>query len=300
MMKACFKQIRVLAGVVGLGLATGLVCEAQNGAAAQPGQTQTQAVGITVKEIHPKPIVSPFALDGGGESKPSLVFLAPEQMSEHDRDLAEGNQTEIERRAALQGFGMGHNADEGPGKWGYEQAVCPAFPDHLILEYSRIDGPGDVTLFSAVIPRGEGHVRVIPVRRHGYSLWTPSSSNELTIHNFNHMVKESETKTLPPDWLTLGLCYTALAGGHVRAALVAHSREEETYPLYMPATLRLEYKKDGPQIWLVDETPDVKAMKWSLTFSRNGQLLKVKHATAVGAREKPVPGAAVDLSKIGN
>ena len=208
-------------------------------------------------------------------------------MTAADRELADANQTEIARRAGLQGFSLAREAG-----WGYEQAVCPVFPGHLILEYSRGNGDGDVTLFAAVVPRGEGHVRVIPVRRRGYSLWTPASSNALTINDFNHMVAEGH-EGLNPDWLTLGLCYTALAGGHVRAALAAQTPAEEAYPLVAPAMLTVGPK--SAEVRLDDATPKTKPMRWTLSFDGRGRLLKVRHTGAPELVEKPVRGAPIEV-----
>src|SRR5271170_1190540 len=126
-MKAYSTRIRLLV-VCGLGLVAGLGCGAQSVATVTPGQTN----GVTAKEIHPKPIQMPFSFGAGARGKQSLEFLAPEQMSAEDRELAEANQAEIARRAGLVGFGMGRES-AGAASWGYEQAVCPVFPQHLIL-----------------------------------------------------------------------------------------------------------------------------------------------------------------------
>jgi hypothetical protein len=250
--------------------------------------------GFKVRQIAPKPVVSPFPMHGKTGRRQALDFRSPEQMTAADRELAEANEAEIARRAGLQGFDLGRERP-GEGSWGYEQAVCPVFPEHLILEYSRGNGEGDVTLFAAVIPRGEGHVRVIPVRRRGYSLWTPVSSNALTINDFNHMVVEGQ-EGLSPDWLTLGLCYAALAGGHVRASLAAQTAAEEAYPLIAPATLTLA-GKGGAEVHFADATPKTRAMEWVLSFAPNGRLLKVKHVATTLLVEKTVPGAAVEVGK---
>jgi hypothetical protein len=144
----------------------------------------------------------------------------------------------------------------------------------VILEYSRMNGPGDVTLFSAAVPRGgEGHVRVIPARRRGYSLWTPSSSNALTLNDFNHMVKEGG---LSPDWLTLTLCYTALASGHVRAALIPRTIEEEKYPLAEPPMMTVDTNKVGAQVRFVDTAAPRPKGEWVLDFDGAGRLKRVK------------------------
>lgn len=307
-MKAFWFHIRLLGWVLVLGSVGSLSLtrasgQQETGASGTtvPGAVDAQPPqmdGFRVTELHPKPYQTPFPIDQKtGKTTDRLEFLAPGQMTAADRTLAEANQGEIARRAGLQGFNL-EQQGAGEGSWGYEQAVCPVFPQHLILEYSRINGNGDVTLLSAVIPRGDGHVRVIPVRRRSYSLWTPAPSNELTINDFNHMVQEGH-EGLSPDWLTLGLCYTALAGGHVRAALVAKTAADDVYPLFVPAKLTVT-EKAGAQILFADVTPHSKAMDWILNFDAKGRLLKVKHSVSEEILEKPVPGAPVEVTAPGH
>lgn len=263
--------------------------------------------GVKVTELHPVTTPTPFPLDVSTGSAQSLEFRTPEQMTAGDRALAQASQAEIARRAALQGFGpynelamLGTGLYESQALWGYEQAVCPVFPEHLVLEYSRNAGPGDVTLFSVVIPRGtssgEDHVRVIPVRRRSYSLFTPAASNALTLNDFNYLVK-AEPGHLSPDWLTVGLCFAALAGGHVRAALLASSPSEEHYPLFAPASLSVS-RKGGAEVRFVDATPQEKAMVWDLSFAQDGRLLKVRHTPASGLQEKPLTGNAAEVKDV--
>ena len=286
-------RIRLSLAIVGIVLlGCGMRLLAQSAAKAQ------DVNGDLVREIHPTPTSTPFPIDVHTRTVPKLEFLAPEQMAAADLELVTANEAEIARRAGLQGFNL-----ERGGGWGYEQAVCPVFPNHLILEYSRDSGAGDVSLFSVAIPRGTangGHVRVIPVRRRSYSLWTSAPSNALTVNDFNHMVKEGG-KGVDPDWLTLSLCYTALAGGHVRAALVPATHDEEFYPLFAPAKLTVS-GKGGAEIRLADVThypePKAKVMNWVLTFAQSGQLLKVKHAVADEVYERPLP--AMSGPKPGN
>jgi len=248
--------------------------------------------GIKIEETHPVETPTPFPLGVSTSRTQALTFLAPEQMSARDKALVDGNVAEIERRAELQGFRLNDSESSEKG-WGYEQAVCPVFPNHVVLDYSRDNGDGDVTLFSVVLPRGEGHVRVIPVRRRGYSLWTPASSNALTLNDFNHMVKE-EPDGLSADWLTLGLCYGALTGGHVRAGLVPEKAEDEHYPLTAPATLQVS-KKGGAEVWFADRSAKPGAMDWTLTFAQSGRLMKVKRKPARELYERPVVGEAAEV-----
>jgi hypothetical protein len=268
--------------------ATGLAVTGGWGQSAAPAGEDLHGLKVIPVKLQPTP--TPFPLDVSTGRIAELEFRAPEAMTAEDRSLAEGAQTEIARRAGLQGFRLREDAG-----WGYEQAVCPAFPDHIILEYSRLEGddrPGDATLFSAVVPRGgEDHVRVIPVRRRGYSLWTPSSQNSLTMHDFNHMVKQSG---LPSDWWITTLCYTALAGGHVRGSLVPRTPEEEHYPLPTSPMITVS-KKGGAEIRFVDAGPATRRGEWVLEFAQNGELKKVRRVKSSELREYPTKESVVDL-----
>jgi hypothetical protein len=269
--------------------------------------------GLRIKELHPAATPAPFDLHGNNFVEPELQFLAPEAMKPADRDLLAANQGEILERAARQGFNL-EMSGTSTADWTYEQAVCPAFPQHLILEYSRGNAQGDITLLSVVIPRGEGHVRVIPARRRGYSLFTPVASNDITLNDFNHIVLEEglrervdshrKSKTLSQehvlggtDWLTLGLCYSALASGHVHASLQPTQPIDETYPLAIPAQLRMT-ERGGADVWFADTTPDVKSMQWELRFAQDGRLLKVRHVNSTLLRKKPLPGQVIDAKGI--
>ena len=269
------------------------VCGAQAPGAGSTTQSE-DLHGLRVVQVPVRPTPTPFPLDVRTGRVQALEFRSPEAMTAADRELAASAQVEIARRASLQGFRLEENA--GTGVWGFEQAVCPVFPEHVVLEYSRLNGNGDVSLFAAVVPRGEGHVRVIPVRRRSYSLFTPASSNALTLNDFNHMVKEGGSG-VSPDWLTLSLCYAALAGGHVRAALVAGRPADEVYPLLAPAKLSVS-RKGGAVVYFADGTHDVKPMEWELLFEQSGRLLKVKHVGAPELVERPVRGAASEATGV--
>ncbi len=289
-MKRFFVRTSATAGMLVLAASTVL-------GQANPKPGLQESHGLTILELHPKPTPSPFPLGKVTQRPNSLEFRAPDQMSAEDRALVGANQQEIARRAALQGFSL---RAEG---WDYEQAICPVFPQHIVLEYSRNSGVGDVSLFSVLLPRsgaGSGsHVRVIPVVRRSYSLWTPVASNALTINDFNHLVGETPGG-LPPDWLTLGLCYAALAGGHVRASLQAAAPSEEHFPLYRPAQLSVS-RAGGAEVSFGDAEVayygDGKkpVRDWELYFAQNGQLLKVRHRTSQALIARPVAGQAITV-----
>jgi hypothetical protein len=284
---------KALIAVVFTGLAV-VPVSAQSGAAASDQTID----GVRVTVIHPKETPSPFPLEGHTERLHSLEFRTPEQMSAADAELVRANEGEIARRAGLaglHGLGMGEESGASSG-WGYEQAMCPQFPNHVVLEYSRDNGHGDYSLFSAVIPRGEGHVRVIPVERRSFTLFTPAPANALTVNDFNHIVNEERERGggEGPDWLALGLCYAALAGGHVRAALVPLNAADETYPLYRPAMLEVS-RKGGAEVSFADTSAVPVVQTWELSFAQDGRLLKARSHKARAEVETKVIGTAAEI-----
>ena len=129
-------------------------------------------------------------------------------------------------------------------------------------------------MFAAVVPRGTGHVRVIPVSRRGWTLFTLTGENALTIHDFNAIVRE-EGHGLLPNWLQLGLCYAALAGGHVRAALLDDGAKPEAMPVPAASRLMVAYGKKGAEVVLESGNLGTDRRSWTLKFNGRGELMKV-------------------------
>lgn len=213
-------------------------------------------------------------------------------MSEPDRLLEAGAESSIAERAGYADIAFNE------GKWSYTQLVCPVFPNHLFLRFTRNDGVGDVSVFSASIPRnGEGHVRIIPIQRRSYSLFSPAPINALTISAFNRIRGEDKPETTP-GWLGTGLCYAALAGANPAAAQldaqmdsqILSSTGANRFPqasspiLYVPP-------QGGAEIRFTDMSAKPHPMAWALDFNGKGRLLKASH-TSAGMR----PAQSVPLS----
>jgi hypothetical protein len=208
-----------------------------------------------------------------------LEFRPYAQMSPQDRDLAADAESAIGERAGFVGL------EFNQGKWSYQQIVCPVLPHHLFLQFTRNNGKGDVSVFSASIPcSGDGRVRIIPIVRRGYSLFSPAPINALTISAFNHIRAEEHVATTP-EWLATGMCYAALAGAHPQIAppeetnikkLPAAPTGRETIPMH-----------GGAVIQFTDIAAATRPMEWTMTFNGKGKLLKATHSAA------PKPGGKV-------
>jgi len=267
-------------------------------------QASSTASGNTVK-IKPVPAKQPPMPFPPGSEWPGrakkIEFRAPEQMTEKDKLLEADAESSIQERTTWSGM------DFVSGKWTYRQLVCPALPNHLFLQFTRNNGVGDVSVFSASIPRnGEGRVRIIPIQRRGYSLFSPAPINALTISAFNH-IRAEEKAGRTPDWLMTGLCYAALAGAHPETVLLPDTLAAQKFPAAPPATLEIPLK-GGAVIHFVDVAAAPHPMQWTMTFDGKGKLLRAGHSvapliTAKGVapptdqpRITPVPQTIIDAN----
>ena len=209
-------------------------------------------------------------------------------MSQSDGLLVADSEASITEHAAFSGF------DFDKTNWNYQQIVCPALPNHLFLQFMRNNGAGDVTVFSASIPRGgEGRVRIVPVLRRGYSLWSPAPISAMTIAAFNHIrIEESRVQESPetdPEWLGNGLCYAALAGAHPQIAPTDATPVVHKPAPALTAVMHVNTAdKNQEVIRFADAAALPHPMEWTMTFTREGKLIKATHSPAPMATVNPV------------
>jgi hypothetical protein len=225
----------------------------------------------------------PFSTDASNRGSESVIeFRSTERMTASDRLRAADAESSIAEHAGLSGSALEQ------GTWSYQQIVCPALPKHLFLQYTRNNGVGDVTVFSASIPRSrEGRVRVIPILRRGYSLFSPAPINALTISAFNHIRSEEQAGT-SSSWLGNGLCYAALAGASPRVAPSDQEPTPHKSVAALTAIMEVSFK-GGEVIKFVDDAATPKPMEWTMTFTYKGKLIKAAHFPSLMITSRPVP-----------
>ena len=215
----------------------------------------------------------PFPPGNAAQAPAVLLEFRPyDQMSSQDRDLEADAESAIGERAGFAGL------EFNQGKWSYQQIVCSALPGHLFLQFTRNNGTGDVSVFSASIPRGgDGRVRIIPIVRRGYSLFSPAPINALTISAFNH-IRAEEHVDQTPEWLATGMCYAALAGAHPQ---IGPSEETNIKKLPAAPTGREVIPiHGGAVIQFTDVAAASRPMECTMTFNGKGKLLKATHSAA--------------------
>jgi hypothetical protein len=254
---------------------------AQNGTAQETTATQLK--------VRPVPDAVPATPFPAGSETPGPVapveYRPAGQMSQKDLDLEADAESSIAEHTGRIGLEFNH------GAWSYRQLVCPALPSHLFLRFLRNGGAGDVSVFTASIPRnGEGRVRIIPIQLRGYSLFSPAPINALTISAFNR-IRAEERPAKTPDWLGTGLCYAALAGAHPQLANLVDDLESQKFLTAAPAKLEIP-PQGGAVVSFTDVAAAPRSMEWTMNFDRKGRLLKATHLPVGQLAVRAVPPSA--------
>jgi hypothetical protein len=205
----------------------------------------------------------------------TVEFRSADQLTQQDRLLLADAESSIAEHAGFAGL------EYQQSNWSYRQIVCPTFSNHLFLQYTRSNGAGDMSVFSASIPRnGEGRVRIVPILKRGYSLFSPAPINALTISAFNH-IRAEEGETANSDWLGNALCYAALAGSQPQ--ILPRDAEPAVHkPIpALTAAMDVEMQAHGMEVLRFgDAAARPHPMEWSMTFTHKGKLIKATHKPA--------------------
>jgi hypothetical protein len=217
---------------------------------------------------------TPFPM--GREAPPAATdveFRPPDQMSEADREIEANSESAIAEHAGFDDLQLNE------GNWTYQQIVCRALPHHLFLRFTRNNGAGDRSVFSVSIPRnGNGRLRVIPILRRGFSLYSPAPSNDNTVAAFNQIRREDGAEP-NAGWLETALCYAALAGANPGTGpLTGDAVLNDPSP---PVAEMIVLLGGGAMITFTDENARPRPVLWRLTFSADGTLLKARREPAV-------------------
>ena len=244
--------------------------------AASHGQSQDSQISKH-ERIVPSPVeAKPFSTIATRQTPVYTVeFRSADQLTQQDRLVLADAESSIAEHAGFAGL------EYQQSNWNYRQIVCPTFPNHLFLQYTRNSGTGDMTVFSASIPRnGEGRIRIVPILKRGYSLFSPAPINALTISAFNH-IRAEEPETANSDWLGNALCYAALAGSQPQ--ILPQNAEPAVHKPIPALTAAMDVQRQTHGFEVIrfgDAAARPRAMEWSMIFTRQGKLIKATHRPA--------------------
>ncbi len=215
-------------------------------------------------------------------------------MDSADVALTRAKQRQIASEAAFFAY------DLNAGGWSYDQAVCPAFPDEIMLHYRKQFRDGAESMFTALIPRDAGRVYVVPVLYRNATPFRSAAGSDRSIAVFNRVVPaDVAEKAVQPDgkWLVLALCYADMVGADAHA--LKRAGVEVGLSRAPVATLHLSEANATRAITFTDRDAPNHYLVWNLTLNDKGRIatatsLKLSDYVAQTKnpselQEKPVP-----------
>ena len=275
------RMIRYLSLILILAAAaSGCACFAQNPEAI-PG-----AKARRVPSAQDIPTDPRIALEG--KLPLDVEIRSADAMTPEDRELAASAAAAIRNHTAL------FELEFGEGNWQQDQLLCPAFPQHQFLRYTRNLGTGDVSMFAVSIPRGKkGRVRVLPILRRGFSLISPAPESKVTMAAFNEIEVEEPIGS-QADWSAVSVCYAALTSerwNEVHGAATVGVVGSQTLQLGERGALTVAL-----------ELADPASGRWAIQYNGAGQVVKTEYtpfgdlvwrrlpAPVADVKGKPLPG----------
>lgn len=197
----------------------------------------------------------------------SLEHRSPDAMDSADRELLRARRKELTGEAEFYGY------DITAGNWIYDQAICPQLPNTLLLHYLNKFPDGSESLFTALIPRTSGRVRIVPVLYRNAAPYVPAVKNPRNFAIFNALVPVAIAKQdAGPEgrWLTLGVCYAEVVGGRPN---VPDEPSLDTATIKAPvSTYRFDTVTRQRQVQFSDRDAAKVFKIWTISLNEDGHV----------------------------
>jgi hypothetical protein len=198
----------------------------------------------------------------------SLEHRTSDQIDEADRKILQSRKRELTDAAEIYGY------DLTSGQWIYDQTLCPAFPDVILLHYLQKFPDGTESLFTALVPRSGGRIRIVPALYRNASPYQPAVKNPVNFALFNQLVPaDAAKKDAAPggSWLSLGVCYAEMVGGRPN---VPDQPDLDVATIRAPvAAIRLDAKTGESQVQFSDRDAQKVYTIWTISFNDKGRVI---------------------------
>lgn len=168
--------------------------------------TVTLAIGVAKGQSAPSP-GSLTSADGK-----AFQMLPADAMNSQDSKLLALETPKIREAANIYNFNL------SAGEWSVAQAACPFAPGHLILQFDSKEGDEAGSMFTAVVSRAGGSVRIIPILHHGvHNSWTfgKEPQERAFVDQVIRPDRTSGRSLSHADAANLAKCYAVLVGDQV-------------------------------------------------------------------------------------
>ena len=205
-----------------------------------------------------------------------MQHLGLQQMSEADRAALEAHRTDIMEGAEIYGYNL------VTGNWTIRQTLCSPMPSTILLHYSQDFPDGAESLFTALVPRGKGRVRIVPVLHRNATPYVPAPRNPRNYALFNSLVPQSiAQKELASsrNWIELSACYAEMTGANIE---IPEGGSVDAGVAGAPsATIQLDSRRETSLVTFADRESKRSFRVWSISFNQAGRV------TAAGTEDYP-------------
>jgi hypothetical protein len=185
--------------------------------------------------------------------------------------------------------------DVTAGNWQVEQGVCPQLPDTLLLHYLDRYPDGTQSLFTVLVPRSPGRVRIVPVLHRNAVPFEAAVANPRSYELFNSLVPDEiarQDSAPRGEWLALGVCYAEMVGG--RPNVPRDPTVEKATIRATAATISVDTATGRRNIRFPDREADKVVKTWSISLDPHGRVMDAGYEDAsTYAAQVVQPPAAV-------
>lgn len=199
-----------------------------------------------------------------------LEHRSPEQIQPEDAALLKKRKRDLLAEGEFYGYDMSAKG------WSYEQSVCPFMPDFILLRYSSKDAAGADSIFTALMPKSGGRIRIVPVLNHGATRFKPAAVDPRNYQLFGQVVPaDLAAQNSGPDgkWLALSMCYAEMTGEKPQVP------NQPSLDLHMlkapPPTLRITVSAKEHEVRFAEPISPTEYRLWNINYKGAGQITSV-------------------------
>ena len=197
-----------------------------------------------------------------------IQHLAPDAMSAADRAALESHQRELVETSRIYGYNL------EAGNWSYEQTLCASMPGTIMLHYFQDLPNGTESLFTALVPRAKGRVRIVPVLYRSATTFVPAPRNPHNYALFNELVPSniaSREAGGGSNWLELSTCYAELTG--VPTDLPSAPNADIGIAGAPSPTVYVDVQHQSTQVTFGNREGERTYKIWTIGFNRGGRVI---------------------------
>lgn len=219
----------------------------------------------------------PAAVPATAQQASGFQHLNPLSMNPADRAALQSHRSEIIESAEIYGYNL------VAGNWTYRQTLCAPLPQTILLHYREYFPDGTESLFTALVPRGKGRVRIVPVLYRNATPFVPAPRNPRNYELFNSLVPQdiaARELVSPHNWLDLSACYAEMTGADI---IIPKGGSVEAGVAGAPtATIHIDSQHKSSLVTFADRETRGTFRVWSISFNHAGRV------TAAGTEAYPV------------